>query len=224
MGAGLQAWLRTHRYKVLLCGLLLVMVVRAFAGAEQQFGEGVVAIGLFLPLFVLFAAAETRHRLAIAVLLALGAATSSAGVASGVLSVRQSAAIELSLTFLAFTTFVVFGGVFRSPRVTGDVLAGAVAGYILLGLTWAGVHALVQVHRPGSYAMALHPGGAATYADLVYFSFITLMSIGYGDVVPTAGPARVLAICEGITGVAFNTIVLALLVSKYLVHSEQAPD
>jgi hypothetical protein len=224
MPATVTAWLRAHRYKVLLCGLLLVMVVRAFAGAEQQFGEGVAAIGLALPLFVLFAAAETRHRLGIAILLALGAATSGAGVVTGTLSVRQSAAIELSLLFLAFTTFVVFAGVFRSPRVTGDVLAGAIAGYMLLGLTWAGVHALVQVHRPGSYALALHPGGSATYADLVYFSFVTLMSIGYGDVVAVSGPSRVLVICEGITGVAFNTIVLALLVSKYFVHSGQAPD
>jgi uncharacterized membrane protein len=71
--------------------------------------------------------------------------------------------------------------------------------------------------------VATNAAGAPTYNDLVYFSFVTLMSIGYGDVVALGGPARMLVICEGITGVAFNTIVLALLVSKYLVHSGQAP-
>jgi uncharacterized membrane protein len=223
MRTAIRAWLQAHQFKVLLGGLLTIIVLRAFAEVEQQFGEGAAVVGLALPLFALVSVTETRHRLVIAVVLALAAAASSAGVVSGALSVRESAALELSLVFLAFTTLVVFAGVFRSPRVTGDVLAGAVAGYILLGLVWAGVHALVEAYRPHSYAVATNAAGAPTYNDLVYFSFVTLMSIGYGDVVALGGPARMLVICEGITGVAFNTIVLALLVSKYLVHSGQAP-
>ena len=50
-----------------------------------------------------------------------------------------------------------------------------------------------------------------------------MMSIGFGDIVPVTPVARSLVICAGLTGVAFNTIVLALLVSKYLVHSERSP-
>ena len=218
----IRTWLPAHRFQVLLWGLLLIIILRAFAEIDQEFGEGVAAIGLALPLFALFSATETRHRLVVTVVLAMSAAVSSAGVLSGALSVRQSAALEANVAFLGFVTFLVFAGVFRSSRVTGDVLAGAIAGYILLGLDWAGVHALVEAYRPQSYSLTT--GGPLSYNDLVYFSFVTLMSIGYGDITPVTGPARVLVICEGITGVAFNTIVLATLVSKYLVHSEQTPD
>jgi uncharacterized membrane protein len=221
MFAEIRAHLQAHRFKVLLWGLILLIVLRSFADVEQEFGEGVVVVGLALPLFVLFAVSEHRHRFIVGLLLAVASAGSSAGVITGTLSVRQSGALEANLVFLAFTTLAVFGAVRGSPRVTGDVLAGAIAGYVLLGLAWAGAHALVEANRPHSYLMVGGAAGPLTYNDLIYFSFITMMSIGFGDLVPVTPPARALVICEGITGVAFNTIVLALLVSKYLAHSAE---
>jgi uncharacterized membrane protein len=211
--------LRAHRFKILLAGLALIVFVRAFRGVDEEFGEGVTTVGLGLPLFALLVSTGTRYRRAIALLLAVGALASSAGVLSGSVSVRQSAALEVSLAFLLFTTVVVFATVFRSPRVTGDVLAGAIAGFVLLGLCWASVHALLESRHARSFTVVAS-GAPPTYDDLVYFSFVTLMTIGFGDIVPITEPARALVICQGITGVAFNTIVLALLVAKYLAHGE----
>lgn len=218
----IRARLRQHQFKVLLWGLILVIVWRAFAGVEEEFGEGIAIIGLILPALALISMSQRGARLAFAGVLAAAAMGSSAGVLSGALSVRQAATLEANLAFMGFTTAVVFAAVFRSPRVTGDVLAGAIAGYILLGLSWAGVHALVETYRPHSYHVALAQG-PLSFNDLTYFSFVTLMSIGFGDITPVSDSARALVICEGITGVAFNTIVLALLVSKYLAHSERPP-
>ena len=211
--------LEAHRFKFLLGGLILIILLRAFAEVDREFGQGVVGVGLGLPLFGLLVSTDSRRRLIIAVILAFAAAASSGGVVSGALSVRQSGALEVSFLLLVFTTVVVFAGVFRSPRVTGDVLAGAIAGFILLGLTWAALLALLESRHALSFAVVAR-GVSPTYNDLVYFSFVTLMTIGYGDITAMTEPARALVICEGLTGVAFNTIVLALLVSKYLVHSE----
>jgi hypothetical protein len=223
MFAEIRTQLHAHRFRVLLWGLILLIVLRSFAEAEEEFGQGIAFIGLALPLFVLFAASDSRQRLAIGLLLAMAAAASSAGVVSGTLSVRQSGALEANLVFLAFTTVFVFGAVRRSPRVTGDVLAGAVAGYVLLGLTWASAHALLEANQAHSFIKtATSFSDSVTFNDIVYFSFVTMMSIGYGDIVPVTAPARALVIVEGITGVAFNTIVVALLVSKYLAHNDEA--
>ena len=223
MPSGIRRRLEAHRFKFLLCGLVLIIIFRAFAEGDREFGQGVVAIGLGLPLFGLLASTESRTRFVIALILALGALASSGGVVSGALSVRQSAALEVSFLLLVFTTVMVFAGVFRSRKVTGDVLAGAIAGFVLLGLTWGAALALVQSRHAQSFLVAA-TGTPPTYDDLLYFSFVTLMTIGYGDITAMAQPARALVIFEGLTGVAFNTIVLATLVSKYLVHTSKTVD
>jgi hypothetical protein len=226
MFATIRTGLQAHRFKVLLCGLLLVIALAPFLADDQQFGDGVVAVGLGLPFFAAFVAGgiRTRRQRVVAAVLAIATVATSGSVASGMLSATQSGALVANLAFLAFTTVVVFGGVFRSRRVTGDVLAGAVAGYILLAFTWAAAFGVVEaVHRHSFAATSSAVPTVQSYNDLVYFAFIALMSIGFGDIAPVTEPARALVICAGISGVAFNTIVLALLVSKYLAHSERFP-
>jgi hypothetical protein len=161
----------------------------------------------------------------VAVLLGLATVAAHAGVAAGVFTVRSGRALEANLVLTGFTTLVVFAEVFRSRRVTSDVLAGAVAGYVLLGLTWASAFAVLEAGHPLAFTGGgQRAGGILSYRDLVYFSFITLMSVGFGDITPLSPMARALVVFEGLTGVAFNTIVLALLVSKYLVHSERGAE
>jgi hypothetical protein len=221
-----RARLEAHRYKVLLWGLLLVLILGSFGGHDEEFGQGSVAIGFSLPVLAVLASLGSRTRVGryVAAVLAFAAFSTSGIVATGMLSALQSGALVVNVAFLLLTTFFVFVGVFRSPRVTGDVLAGAVAGYMLLAFTWGASYALVEAtHRQSFAATSSAISQTLQYNDLVYFAFIAMLSIGFGDIVPVTEIARALVICTGITGVAFNTIVLALLVSKYLAHSEQPP-
>ena len=226
MFASIRASLEAHRYKVLLWGLLMVLVVGSFASQDEQFGEGAVAIGFSLPVLAVLASLGSRTRVGrwVATILAFAAFSTSGVVASGKLSALESGALFVNVAFLVLTTVFVFLGVFRSPRVTGDVLAGAIAGYMLLAFTWGACYALLEAtHRQSFAATSSAIPHVLNYNDLVYFAFIAMLSIGFGDIVPVTEIARALVICTGITGVAFNTIVLALLVSKYLVHNEQYP-
>ena len=125
----------------------------------------------------------------------------------------------LSVLFSAYTTWLLMAGVIRSPRVTGDVLAGALASFIMAGLAFAVVYGVIEARAPGAFAApGLEP---ASFPDLVYFSFVTLLTIGFGDVTPVAPVARAVVLFEGLFSVVFTTIVMASLVAGYLRHRSQ---
>ena len=106
---------------------------------------------------------------------------------------------------------MIFRGVITSPEVTTETLYGAVTAYLLLGLTWGLAYALVERLYPGSFRSPVDTDGLAGPV-LMFFSFITLTSVGYGDIVPLGGHARSLAILEAITGQMYLAVFIARLV------------
>jgi voltage-gated potassium channel Kch len=138
--------------------------------------------------------------------------------------------------------FVVAGNTFRSPTLSGirwgflaAFFALAAAGlfsylknsrsiawaqlhtavniYLLLGLLWATLYLAIDALSPGSIQMGSHTADRET--ELLYFSLVTLSTIGYGDIVPLSGEARIVAALEGVTGVLYIAITVALLVSRF---------
>ena len=102
----------------------------------------------------------------------------------------------------------------RSSRaVTQAHLYTAVNIYLLLGLLWTTLYLAIDSLYPGSIQIVSRPSGRET--DLLYFSLITLSTIGYGDIVPLSGEARIVAALEGVTGVLYIAITVALLVSRF---------
>jgi len=115
--------------------------------------------------------------------------------------------------FAAYATLRAVRVIVRSRRVTGDVLAGALAAYVLAGLAFAIVYGVIELRSPGAFRTG---ADAVTFSDVVYFSFVTLLTVGFGDVTPAAATARAVAIFEGLFGVAYTTVVMAALVAAYL--------
>ncbi len=102
-------------------------------------------------------------------------------------------------------------------QVSGDAIFGVVCGYLLLGIIWTVLYSAVETASPGSFRMPASEGSPAVAArvdrgDLGYFSFITLTTVGYGDVTPTTPLARTLAWMEAITGQFYLAILVAGLV------------
>jgi hypothetical protein len=110
----------------------------------------------------------------------------------------------------------------RKAHTIGDShLYTAISIYLLLGLQWFALYSTVDILSPGSI---LHSKSATAgrHAELLYFSLVTLSTIGYGDVVPIQGEVRILAALEGIAGVLYIAITVALLVSAYKPRSNSA--
>ncbi len=119
--------------------------------------------------------------------------------------------------FCGFTVFGLFSFLKSARSVLNAHLYTAVSIYLLLGLLWFGLYSAIEVFYPGSIrssSMAM----ADRSSELLYFSLITLSTIGYGDVVPVGPEVRMLAALEGITGVLYVAITVALLVGAYKQH------
>jgi hypothetical protein len=104
--------------------------------------------------------------------------------------------------------------VFGPEVMDSDRMWGAAAAYLMLGILWCFVYGLVQLEHADSFLVR----GAPTtleLTDLLYFSFSTLTTIGFGDVVPITRLGHVTAILEGIAGTLFLAILIAKLVGVY---------
>jgi voltage-gated potassium channel Kch len=101
--------------------------------------------------------------------------------------------------------------VLRSGPVTRRRIEGAIAAYVLLGVTWAQAYEMVALAHAGAFAGRVDDTGGFT--GWLYYSFVTLTTVGYGDIVPVHPIARSLAVLEALTGQLYPAILLARLVS-----------
>lgn len=127
-----------------------------------------------------------------------------------------------SLVFCALLGGVILVQSFRPGPINLHRVQGAVAVYLLLGLTWSFAYTLVALGDPAAFTFtpaALDP--QQLHARLLYFSTTTLTTVGYGDIAPVHPVARSLAALEAVTGQLFPVILLARLVSMELHHRQQ---
>lgn len=118
-----------------------------------------------------------------------------------------------TLATLVALCFVVLALVLRRGSVTTRRIEGAIAVYLLLGFTWAQAYELLVLRHPGAFAGVVDGRGSQQWT---YYSFVTLTTMGYGDIMPVHPLARALAVLEALTGQLYLTILLARLVSLEL--------
>jgi hypothetical protein len=128
----------------------------------------------------------------------------------------------LLAAFFALTAVGLFSYLRSSRIVTQAHLYTAVNIYLLLGLLWATLYLAMDAFDPGSIQVGSHPAERET--NLLYFSLVTLSTIGYGDIVPLSGESRILAALEGVTGVLYIAITVALLVSRFRIEPSDSPN
>jgi hypothetical protein len=123
----------------------------------------------------------------------------------------------LTIASLSLLAALILVQVFREGPINGHRIRGAIAVYLLLGLAWAAAYNLVFSTVPGAFRFADAADEASRHIhDLVYYSFITLTTIGYGDIVPAHPVARSLAMAEGLVGQLYPAILIGRLVSMQL--------
>lgn len=121
------------------------------------------------------------------------------------------------MVFVVFVIWQLFRYILRAPRVDAEVVCAGIATYLLLGLLWGFAYMLVANTVPKAF---LFDGQIETATDMtgftgVYFSFVTLTTVGFGDIVPNCQVARMLAAMEAMTGTLFVAILISRLVSLY---------
>ena len=118
-----------------------------------------------------------------------------------------------TLATLVVLCCVVLALVLRRGPITARRIQGAIAVYLLLGFIWAQAYELVTLWHPGAFTGAVDGSGSLPWT---YYSFVTLTTMGYGDIMPVHPLARAVAVLEALTGQLYLAIMLARLVSLEL--------
>jgi len=215
------------KYAFVLLGFVaLGMLYPAmFAGT---WGRAVWGLSFSLLLvLVVWAACRTPHQRVIGT--ALATLSIAAEAATVTLSLEGTfwayTTQAVVFTFLGFATLVVLGEVLEGRRVTLDKIYGAACVYLMIGLAFAVLYQFLDgVVGRGAFsfplggpdAEAFTDGGTNTLPTFLYHSFVTLTTLGYGDIVPVSPWARLLSSTESIVGQLYLTILVARLVGLHI--------
>ena len=159
--------------------------------------------------------------------LALALTGASLGIATLVIgSPGRQLGIIISISLMLFLGLAIVASVrqvlFHAPN-GANRLTGAVCVYLLLGTTWALAYELVEFLAPGSFNLAVVDASKDQSTQWLYYSFVTLTTLGFGDITPVSNTARVLTYTEAIFGVSYLAVMVAGLVGAH-VAEESARD
>jgi hypothetical protein len=182
------------------------------AGLPGRFVFDIILLGLMVSGALTVGTNRVMTAFAVAVLLV-------AAVAIWASLVYPSPVLHRASSFLSIAAFLLYARIvllvmFRGSRVTWSRLQGGISAYMLLGLMWASAFELAEHFHHGSFRFVSQPADVEQLsAKLVYFSFATLTTVGFGDVTPIHPLARSLAIAEALTGPLFPAILIGALVA-----------
>ena len=205
--------------------VLLVILAVLLAGPPVLLGFGLSAAwfdGLMALLLVaaILSLCFERHQRLFALL--LGIPTVLLSVGGHALPGQASAPVLVAghlceVLFLFGASVLIVKSLFSAPTLKFDSILGAVCGYLFVGLGWAVLYAMIEGFRPGSFEIGpkLVTGGEVARPQpqvLTYFSFVTLTTVGYGDISPVSPATRTLSWVEAITGQFYLAAIVAGLV------------
>ena len=201
----------------LLIALALFFVWAPFV--EEIEGGELIVSGLFSLVLLagIVAVADRKRVLVIAIVLAIPAIAGR-----WINHFRPDLAppavfLTAGLVLIAFVVANLLRFVLRAPSVNVEVLCASISAYLMLGLMWTMAYWLVDQLTPGgafSFNTNAGPRSMNGFTGF-YFSFITLSTVGYGDITPVSRIARWLAAMEAMTGLLYVAVLIARLVSLY---------
>ena len=120
----------------------------------------------------------------------------------------------IGITFYGFIITLILKFIFNKDEIKADMIAGAAAVYLLLAIAWAYAYGFIELILPGSFAMA--EAQNITRSIAIYYSFVTITTLGYGDIFPVSTAAKSFAIIEAVVGQLYLVITVAWLVGVHV--------
>jgi len=136
-------------------------------------------------------------------------------------------AFVFGMAFFGFVATAILIHIVGEERVTMDLIYGSACVYFLIGFFWSVGYGIIELLIPGSFSVSGHVLTRADYIshygflndNLSYFSFVTLTTLGYGDVIPLSGPAKTTSTLEAIVGQLYIALLVARLVGLHAAQS-----
>jgi voltage-gated potassium channel Kch len=210
-----------HRFWLLLIALMALLIGYPYF-ENTRAGAFLGGVTSLLTLTgAVYAVRTNRWSLLGGVALALATAAASIMAFQG--GVRGHPIVEATFSiFYAYMTLAVFLEVIKTNRVTADTMYGTVCVYLLLGITFGSFYDLIETLQPGSFQINVESGlTEIRWRTLIFFSFMTLTTVGLGDVTPVTAQAQSLTSIEGVMGVLYVAVLVARIVGVYARRSAE---
>jgi hypothetical protein len=212
--------MKHQRFALLNLALFSLIVSAPLTEGDHPFAQFVFA-AMFVTIMVgaVYAVGKRWHARAIVAPLAILAALSQLlelGMDSRIVAIITDA---LAIAALLSVILLLVRLLFSVKKADYETINAALCVYLLMGILWAVTYSMTDLISPGAFSYPLTPtgsdsmriGGEHTIMPL-YYSFVTMTTLGYGDVVPIGAVARVLAICQAILGQIYLVVIVARLV------------
>ncbi len=226
--------LQDHRFNILLGSLVALflfmpLVQQLFPGKSHTFGRFSVTVLFVIMLLSSILAISKRAAVErIALCLALPAIIFDLAVLVNDVFLVELSAHLFNIAFLGFTGLVILAYVFSVREVTFNTISASLCVYFLMGLMWAVVFSLLTLIDPASFYIgfeehaasqtAMHFGGGNSVFP-IYFSLVTITTLGYGDISPATPIACTFSACEAVMGQLYLAVLVARLVG---LHTSQS--
>jgi hypothetical protein len=223
-----RAWLvhfHARKYLILLLCLLVLVIVRPLVVRDFVTGTVFETIGSLLVLGFLALTGHKRSFWICSGLVLAAAITSSLyysnweQMSSDQRHLMGGTSIIIAIAFLCFVSWLILRDVFNEPSRTWDNINGALSVYLLTGFVFANLYLAIYLANPESFNMkrpetpAADPTTDIFRTDFIYYSFVTLSTLGYGDISPTTPMARTLSWLEAVSGQLYLAVLVARLIA-----------
>jgi hypothetical protein len=205
--------------------VLLLLVVAFVFLASGPTGSWVPFVSAILQgatlLMVLVAAGAGKRLWRFAVVLVSIALTASLALLIAGVDATQGLTAGINALLVGVAPVIIVLSLIRRPRIDLQTVLGVLCVYVLLGMLWAYVFEAIGELSSGPFFAQT---STANVADYLYFSFVTLTTVGYGDLTAVGGLGRALAVLEALFGQAYLVTVVALVVSQIGRRGNQSDD
>jgi len=212
--------IKVDRFLFLLISLLILFVLSPFL-------EGFIGMRLLMNAFVTFilisgvyAVSEKKSVFIVASAFALPAFAGGWSVHFMESPCFQVMGKVSGALFFAYMAITLMSYLFRSKDITSDTIIGAICAYFLIGLMWAYIFATLEIFQPGTFHIS--QGGSLGTQSFMYYSFVTLTTLGYGDIITLTSQARSLSLLEAVFGQIYLAVVIARLVGIQITQSMES--
>jgi hypothetical protein len=122
------------------------------------------------------------------------------------------------IAFFAFMVATILSFIFKQYDITLDVIYGAIVVYLLTAIMWAFIFKVVEVLQPGSFTIT-QGLGEETRFTFIYYSLVTITTLGYGDITPVTDVAKSFSALEAVVGQIYLVVLVARLVGIHIAQS-----
>ena len=212
-------WNYTHGHWFYLFHALLVLLIIYPYSQQTDSNQGhwiLYALNSLVIIAIIYEASRTRFQLVLAML--LGLVILIIYWLPQTFTIVTTQYILHSILYL-YAIIMLLSSLLKIHKADADTIFGTISLYILLGLFWANIYLIIALSIPNAFASS-DPSmeKELIWSDYLYYSFITLTTVGYGDIIPAVPQARSIAILESISGVLFIAVMVSKTIGLYVVQ------